>query len=81
MMPAGGAKDCPLPYRCRHHLVGRRDRQACRADRPRHGAPTYNGKNIKGKKGGFGIYLGGIPAFAKACADAVENDYRGFVRQ
>lgn len=41
----------------------------------------YNGKNIEGKKGGFGIYLGGFPAFAKACTDAVENDYQGFVRQ
>ena len=40
----------------------------------------YNGKNIEGKKGGFGIYLGGFPAFAEACDGAVADNYRGFVR-
>jgi cyclohexanone monooxygenase len=40
----------------------------------------YNGANIEGKKGGFMIYVGGFPRFARLCTEAIENDYRGFVR-
>ena len=40
----------------------------------------YNGKNIEGKEGGFSIYVGGFPAFAHFCDDAVSDNYRGFVR-
>lgn len=40
----------------------------------------YNAKNIEGKKGGFMIYIAGFPEYSRACTEAVENDYRGFVR-
>ncbi len=40
----------------------------------------YNGKNIAGKKGGFMIYIGGFPEFKKACESAVNDGYRGFIR-
>jgi cation diffusion facilitator CzcD-associated flavoprotein CzcO len=41
----------------------------------------YNGCNIAGKKGGFMIYVGGFPPYTQACTSAVEEGYRGFVRQ
>jgi cation diffusion facilitator CzcD-associated flavoprotein CzcO len=40
----------------------------------------YNAKNIEGKKGGFMIYVGGFPRFAKLCNEAIANNFRGFVR-
>jgi len=40
----------------------------------------YNGKNIKGKKGGFMIYVGGFPRYCELSTGAVKNEYEGFVR-
>lgn len=41
----------------------------------------YNGKNIDGKKCGFMIYVGGFSRYASLCTEAVEDNYRGFLRQ
>jgi hypothetical protein len=40
----------------------------------------YNAKNIEGKRGGFMIYVGGFPRFARLNEEAIENDFEGFVR-
>ncbi|SFR96761.1 flavin-containing monooxygenase [Sphingomonas jatrophae] len=40
----------------------------------------YNAKNIEGKKGGFMIYVGGFPRFAQLSIEALDQNYRGFVR-
>jgi len=40
----------------------------------------YNAKNIEGKKGGFMIYVGGFPRFARLNKEAIDNDFDGFIR-
>ncbi|MEZ5568630.1 MAG: NAD(P)/FAD-dependent oxidoreductase [Halioglobus sp.] len=40
----------------------------------------YNGRNIDGKPGGFMVYVGGFPRFAALCQAAVDDGYKGFVR-
>ena len=38
----------------------------------------YSGSNIPGKPRVFMPYVGGIPAYIRACEDVVRNGYRGF---
>jgi len=40
----------------------------------------YNAKNIEGKKGGFMIYVGGFPRFARLNNEAIADGFRGFIR-
>jgi cation diffusion facilitator CzcD-associated flavoprotein CzcO len=40
----------------------------------------YNAKNIEGKKGGFMIYVGGFPRFAKLNREAIADNFKGFIR-
>jgi hypothetical protein len=40
----------------------------------------YNARNIEGKKGGFMIYIGGFPRFSQLSRQAIDDDFRGFVR-
>lgn len=40
----------------------------------------YNGSNVEGKVKKFMVYVGGFPTYTKLCTDAVDEGYRGFVR-
>ena len=40
----------------------------------------YNARNIEGKKGGFMIYIGGFPRFSQLSRQAIDDNFRGFVR-
>jgi cyclohexanone monooxygenase len=42
-------------------------------------SPDLPGANIRGKPRVCLVYLGGAPAYRQACAEAVANDYEGFI--